>query len=686
MWRAIAAVAALVVAAIAYFVDDLLRKRRQLDGLPQPPMTSKLAGHLQIASELTTLFPPGIHAQTWAEYIRIKWNLPDVFYVDFRPFGPLTLYIADPVTASQFVTTGQSLPKNHLAKEFLDKFLGDNNMVSLEGARWKAVRSIFNPGFSLTNIMTLTDVIVDASLTFCDVIRSKADSGELFELEDYLTRLTIEIIGKAVLDAEMPAQRQVHPITKLFRDRVKMMPPSDAVFPWQAVDLLRPLKLWLNGRRLDSEISKELDKKIQRRAKQLTAEEKEGGKAAKRRSVVDLALDAYEKETSAARNTKVRILKPKDMPEDFRVDITDSVKTFIFAGHDTTSSTLCWASYLLHKHPEVFTRLKAELDAHLPSSLEETAAKIKEDPYIVNKLEYTNAVIKETLRVFPPASTVRGSIPDGYIIEPTTQQKIPMIAKAVIWPVAHMIHRNKRFFPEPLKFVPERFIQSQTPYPDSELFTEAGKDAFRPFEKGPRNCIGQELAMLEGRVILALIAREFDFVLEYPGEEADVRFPEPENMVEEFSEKTEYGRAIRDGTRKRDRVEGHRPFQLLLGAAKPDGGCPGRIYYRKNYDYKTGKISSDVVEQAEQTFRNIEAALSEGGATTNEIVRVRYILPAREDFQKCWPVLRRWLRDARPAATMIVSGLLDEVMKIEIEVTARKGSAQMKTGESPALA
>ncbi|KAM0810992.1 putative Endoribonuclease L-PSP [Seiridium cardinale] len=107
-------------------------------------------------------------------------------------------------------------------------------------------------------------------------------------------------------------------------------------------------------------------------------------------------------------------------------------------------------------------------------------------------------------------------------------------------------------------------------------------------------------------------------------------------------------------------------------------GCTG-------YDYKTGKISSDVVEQAEQTFRNVEAALSEGGATTNEIVRVRYMLPAREDFQKCWPVLRRWLRDARPAATMTVSGLLDEAMKIEIEVTARKGSARMKTGESPAL-
>lgn len=99
------------------------------------------------------------------------------------------------------------------------------------------------------------------------------------------------------------------------------------------------------------------------------------------------------------------------------------------------------------------------------------------------------------------------------------------------------------------------------------------------------------------------------------------------------------------------------------------------------YDYNTGGISPDVVEQTEQTFRNIETALSEAGATVNEIVRVKYVLPVREDFQKCWPVLRKWLGGARPAATMIVVGLLDDAMKIEIEATARKGSAYKEYGD-----
>ena len=88
------------------------------------------------------------------------------------------------------------------------------------------------------------------------------------------------------------------------------------------------------------------------------------------------------------------------------------------------------------------------------------------------------------------------------------------------------------------------------------------------------------------------------------------------------------------------------------------------------YDYSTMTISSDVVEQAEQCCRNIAAALGEAGASMDDVVRVRYLLPAREDFQPCWPVLRRWFGKARPAATMLVAGLADPAMKIEIEVTA----------------
>lgn len=90
------------------------------------------------------------------------------------------------------------------------------------------------------------------------------------------------------------------------------------------------------------------------------------------------------------------------------------------------------------------------------------------------------------------------------------------------------------------------------------------------------------------------------------------------------------------------------------------------------FDYATMTIADDPAAQCEQCLQNIAAALGQAGATVGDVVRVTYMLPDRRDFEPCWPVLRRWFGDARPAATMIQAGLLDPRMKIEIEVTARK--------------
>jgi enamine deaminase RidA (YjgF/YER057c/UK114 family) len=89
------------------------------------------------------------------------------------------------------------------------------------------------------------------------------------------------------------------------------------------------------------------------------------------------------------------------------------------------------------------------------------------------------------------------------------------------------------------------------------------------------------------------------------------------------------------------------------------------------FDYETMTISGSVVAQAEQCLLNIEKALADAGSSISDVVRVRYILPGVEDFEPCWPVLRRYFGDVRPAATMISAGLSDPRMKIEIEVTAR---------------
>lgn len=91
------------------------------------------------------------------------------------------------------------------------------------------------------------------------------------------------------------------------------------------------------------------------------------------------------------------------------------------------------------------------------------------------------------------------------------------------------------------------------------------------------------------------------------------------------------------------------------------------------FDYASMTLADDVVAQAEQTLRNIAAALAEAGASLADVVRVTYILPDADEFPKCWPVLLRYFGEVRPAATMISAGLVDKRLRIEIEVTARIG-------------
>ena len=90
------------------------------------------------------------------------------------------------------------------------------------------------------------------------------------------------------------------------------------------------------------------------------------------------------------------------------------------------------------------------------------------------------------------------------------------------------------------------------------------------------------------------------------------------------------------------------------------------------FDYTNMTIAEDVVAQARQCFKNIDAALQQAGASLHDVVRVNYVLPNAADFEPCWPVLREYFGEVRPAAMMITAGLLDERMKIEIEVTALK--------------
>ena len=123
----------------------------------------------------------------------------------------------------------------------------------------------------------------------------------------------------------------------------------------------------------------------------------------------------------------------------------------------------------------------------------------------------------------------------------------------------------------------------------------------------------------------------------------------------------------------RERISQGSSFEQRIGYSR--AVVDGRWVFLSGttgYDYATMTISDDVVEQCRQTLANIDDALARAGSCAADVVRVRYLLRAVEDFEPCWPLLREYFGAALPAATMMVVGLSEPAMKIEIEVTARK--------------
>lgn len=164
---------------------------------PKPPH-SFLLGNIPVMAKVVAKFPLGIHPHAVMPFLQKEYNLPPVFYLDTWPFSYALCAIVDPDAASQ-VTVQHSLPKHQAAKEAIAPVIGHNSLVSIEGNQHKRWRNIFNPGFSVSHLMTLVDGIVDDSLIFMDILGKHADAKEVFLLEEDATRVTVDIIGRVVL-------------------------------------------------------------------------------------------------------------------------------------------------------------------------------------------------------------------------------------------------------------------------------------------------------------------------------------------------------------------------------------------------------------------------------------------------------------------------------------------------------
>lgn len=184
------------------------------------------------------------------------------------------------------------------------------------------------------------------------------------------------------------------------------------------------------------------------------------------------------------------------------------IEIFLIAGHDTTASTLCYAYYCLHGNPDIADRVRKEHDQLFGSDPTQAAAVITSDPSILHRLPYTTAVIKEVLRLYPPIASIRSGSHNLHLVHPETGQGFPTEG-FILMSTSQASHRLPQYWPRPNDFLPDRWLFED----DSSVNNR--KLAWRPFEQGPRNCIGQELAMLELRLMLVLTLRELDIIPAY---------------------------------------------------------------------------------------------------------------------------------------------------------------------------
>lgn len=162
--------------------------------------------------------------------IKEKFNLPDVFYTDPWPFAKPTMVIFNADVLAE-IAVKQSLPKHPLIEEFVQHIGGPGNLVSAEGTTWKKWRSAFNPGFSAAHLMTLVPLIVDECSIYRGILTKRAKNNELFRLEQATTRLTVDIIGKVVLDVAFNAQRGSKVLVNSLLNQIQWIPNRSPIQP-----------------------------------------------------------------------------------------------------------------------------------------------------------------------------------------------------------------------------------------------------------------------------------------------------------------------------------------------------------------------------------------------------------------------------------------------------------------------
>ncbi|KAK7745730.1 hypothetical protein SLS62_009611 [Diatrype stigma] len=540
----ISVLTAVAVAAVTLFAVKFVANRRHVQKLQAAkapmPRYHPIFGHFAALKECIQALPRNTTMHVVVLHMAKQFP-KGIFYLNLWPFNETFMVVADPFVASQ--VEAASLDKPGAMCATLEVINGGPSLMTMHGSTWKKWRSLFSPGFAAGYMIGLAPAIADEAAVFCRLVQGLARKGEVVQLEEYTLRLTFDVISRVTLDARLHYQTQGSALADCLRRQVYWTPFGTTFNPFRRYLSIRPLVQRYNSYRMNRYLDGEIDKRFEELALSRRVEAKES--QAPSRSIISLAMDKYLQEVGS---TGEELSK-----EAFKELAKPQLRMFLYAGHDTTSSTLLYCYLLLARHPDVLSRVRAEHDQVFGSdfSIEHCSEVIARDPTLLNQIPYTSAVIKEVLRIFPPAGSLRQGRPDLVLADEEGRQY--PTEGCHLWTLSLVMHHSPNVFARADEFIPDRWLVD----PQDPLHPKKG--SWRAFEWGARSCIGQTLAQLELKVVLVMTARMFDITPAY-------------DQWDELHPK----KGIKT-------VEGDRVYQAEMGGggAHPVDGFPVKIALKK---------------------------------------------------------------------------------------------------------
>jgi cytochrome P450 len=341
------------------------------------------------------------------------------------------------------------------------KIVLGEGLLTNEGASHIKQRKIIQPIFHQKRIRGYGDTMA----AYSQHLTTAWENGGVLDIHKEMMRLTLAIVSKTLFDADVESESDE--IGKSLTNLVSLFPRL--LFPYsEYLD-----KLPLPGNKKCNDAIEHLDNIIYG----LIDERRSGGTG--REDLLTMLLEAQDNDDLDNEGNGGRMSDKQ---------LRDEALTLFLAGQESTANSLTWTFYLISQHPEVERKMHEEivsvLDGRVPA-LDD-----------LGKLSYTQKVFKEALRLYPPAwAVVRRAIEDytveGYFVAAGTD----------IFMSQYVVHRDPRFYKEPLRFDPDRWT--------SEFESRLPKFAYFPFGGGPRRCIGEPFAWMEGVIIIAAIISDW---------------------------------------------------------------------------------------------------------------------------------------------------------------------------------